>query len=171
MHRWIAFAIAAHQLRQQVLDGRSAGGDHQLAGSQTFDARLKIPLERFPSLDQRPGQFVECLAGFGQIHAPAAPFQQGHAEFPFQRLQLQADRRLRQEQRFGRPAQAAELDDVHEGAQLLEAVALVVEAQRFGRGRRSAACRNTLWTALPGQSSGLFGSHFSILNYIFIYSI
>jgi hypothetical protein len=54
-------------------------------------------IEAFDTLDQRPRQVVEHLSFGGQGQARARAFEQMRTEFLFQRRQLQADRRWRQE--------------------------------------------------------------------------
>jgi hypothetical protein len=91
---------------------------------------METPIEAFQSVDERQREFVQRLTLARGRDAAAAALDQRDTELVLERAQLQADRRLRQEQRFGRARQRAELDDHAERTQLLEPAALVVEPRR-----------------------------------------
>ena len=88
--------------RQQIEDGRAAGGDIELAGVEAADLLPEHRIQPVQALDQRPRQLVELLALAGQGDPAPAALEQPHPQFPLQRLQLQGDRRLAQVQRLSR---------------------------------------------------------------------
>jgi hypothetical protein len=75
-----------------------------------------------PGLRQRRvGLGEEQPAGLGQRHAPARALEEPHAELALERLDLQAERRLRHMQPLGRPPEMQLLgngDEIPEMAQL-----------------------------------------------------
>ena len=133
------------------------GVDQQRLPDHALALRAEMLVETFDAFDQRPRQVVQHLAFRGQDQARARALQQMCAEFLFQRRQLQADRGRRQEQRLGGARNRSELDRVAERTQLLEPVALVVEA---GGLRRAAALRQGLAADAPfAGHNGMFHFH------------
>ena len=131
---WIRLGEALHRLRQDVEDGRLAGGDIELARLQLAELGGEGLMQLVDTLHQRLRQLVQRLPLRGHLDLRAAPLEQGDAELPLQRLDLQRHRGLAQEQRFRRQGNTAGAGGMTEGAQLLEAVLLVVEVGHRGHG-------------------------------------
>ncbi len=145
LHFGMRLAIGLHQRRQQVEDGRTAGGHMQLAALQAFHPATEFAIQAIQPLDQRPGQLVQDGAFARQRQATADALEQGHAHVPLQGLQLQRHRGLAQEQGLGGPRHRAEPRGLAEGLQGLEPIALVVEAGGLighGSGGRSALAKS-----------------------------
>ncbi len=116
--------------RQQVQDGGAVGGDVQFAGVQPGDLVVEGRLQTVDALDQRLGQLVQQLPLAAGTQAPAAALEQHHPQVSLQRLQLQGDGRLADEQRLGRPRYRAQPDGLAERPQGLQPVRLVGKSQR-----------------------------------------
>ena len=129
LHFRVLGAECLHQLGQQVQDGGTAGRHVQLAGLQAFDLAAEFPVQSVQSLDQRAGDLVQQLAFPGQAETAADALEQGRAQLPLQRLQLQGHGRLAEEQGLGRPRHRTQPRDLTEGPERLQAIALVVEAR------------------------------------------
>ena len=115
--------------RQQVQDGRGAGGDVEFAG---VEARAPVRGRRTsrpssPSTSGRASAYSASPSRVGEQPAAAA-LEQPHPELALQRLQLQGHRRLAEVQRLGRARHRAQPRDLAERPQRLQAVGLVGEA-------------------------------------------
>ena len=153
MHIGMLAAECGHHVGQQVLDGRVAAGNVELQLLRTAAACQERRIQTFKALDQRACQLVEDLSFDGQGHAPPPSLEEGAAQFGLQGGKQETYRRLREVQRFGSPGQGAELDRVAERAQLLEAIAFVVETRR-GTGCGPARCCTAVCPSRHGDTPG-----------------
>ena len=101
-HLRMPFAERLHQIWQQVLDGRDAGGDRHFARIHADQLAAKGGIDAVETFDQGQGEVIQGLAFAGELHAAAGAIDQRHTELALQRADLQADRGLAQEQRLGR---------------------------------------------------------------------
>jgi len=96
-------AEAFYDLRQQVEDGRAVGGDVQLARIQPAHLVAEARFQPVQAFHQWLRHLVQHLALAAGHQAPPAALEQRYPQLTFQCLQLQADRRLADEQRLSRP--------------------------------------------------------------------
>ncbi len=87
-------------------------------------------LQPVDALDQRLRQLEQQLALPAGAQAPAAALEQDHPQLALQRLQLQGDGRLADEQGLGGAGYRAQPDRLAERPQGLEPVRLVGKSQR-----------------------------------------
>src|SRR5690606_7887091 len=101
----------------------------QVAAFESAQACVELGVECIHAIDQWTRQVVEHFPGVAEVEPAAIALEQPHAELLFQRPQLQAYRRLAEEQRLGRARYRAQPRHLAKRSQLLQPAALVVVAR------------------------------------------
>src|SRR5712691_2758057 len=124
------------QLGQDVGADRRRRRDHQVPGRSGHDLLQRVAT--FCESSQRPfGVRHPRLAGIRQPHAVRCAQEEGSAQFAFEAVEAGGQRRLGDEKRFRRPADAAAARHLQESFHLdeLKGVDLAVTWFVYGHGR------------------------------------
>src|SRR6266851_4618877 len=137
-HRDLDARVARDEALEQV--GQDVGADGEGATDGEVSGRGSLDLlQRVAAFDQRAhGALRErhpCAAAVGEAHASWRAQEQFHAQLALEAVQPRGERRLRDEQSFGRAADAASARDLQESLDLQQLQAVDPAASGFVYGQ------------------------------------